>query len=852
MSGDKGALRQALAQFDRGSLAERIDTGEAKRAEALERFPLDSWPEMTLDRYALGTEHSQDSFCYWMEWGTRELGSIAGGSAKKHIIFLRNDGQWSFPANYSSAEEAWEAVRAAWVECFADVEAGRWSDADAIEALQLGKSLQLKAAHIYFKDDVLPVASAPHLLHFANLLEVAIPDRPRIQRLELNRDVLLALREIPEAHDWTTNELGHFLYQLFPPERAASLVKIAPGEQARIWDECLAGGYICVGWDEVRDLRSFGSKEEFEQRFTDTYLDEYSGNKSATTKKARELWTLMQLEPGDLVVANKGKSHILGVGTVVDPGYIWEPNRPEFKHTVKVEWDTSYAKDIPTQGRWGLVTVAPIRGKLRDLILGTVTPGPDLSADPVFKEIEAALEWKNQAILYGPPGTGKTYTAQRFALWWLLAEEDAAAVEEAFANPVALRNLQGKLSTKNLDQRVWWIVASPAEWAWSQLFTDGSVNFRFGRLRRNFPLVQVGDLVVGYESTPTKRIVALARVKQDFTGSTSNHDALVLEPVSPVANGPTYADLANDAVMAVSEPMRFKNQGTLFALTQNEVDRVLSWLVEADPSLDNVIGSDLGTDAVGQITNLTFHPSFSYEDFIEGFRPVRGSGQGLTVELTDGVLKRVCIEAQANPEKRFLLIIDEINRAHVAKVFGEIITLLEKDKRGMKVMLPQSKDPFTVPPNVYLLGTMNTADRSIKLLDAALRRRFAFVELMPDTSIAGPLYGESVGGTLRLDEFLDGLNAEIASREGREKQIGHSFFLSDGSAVTEPDAFARIFRQEVLPLLQEYCYEDYATLAGYLGDELVDGETKTLRSEILNDSEQLIDALTRQFSTTSE
>lgn len=348
----------------------------------------------------------------------------------------------------------------------------------------------------------------------------------------------------------------------------------------------------------------------------------------------------MQLEPGDLVVANKGKSHILGVGTVVDPGYTWEPNRPEFKHTVKVEWDTSYAKDIPTQAWWGLVTVAPIRGELRDQILGTTAaPAPgDLTADSVFKEIEAALEWKNQAILYGPPGTGKTYTAQRFALWWLLAEQDPAAVEGAFANPAAFRDLQAKLSTKTLDQRLWWMVASPTEWAWSQLFTDGSVNYGFGRLRRNHPLVQVGDLVIGYESTPSKRIVALARVRQDFTGSTSNDEALVLEPVSLVANGPSYADLAKDPVMASSEPMRFNNQGTLFALTQNEADRVLSWLMEGDPSLENAIGSALGSNTVGQITNLTFHPSFSYEDFIEGFRPVRGTGQGLTVELTDGVL----------------------------------------------------------------------------------------------------------------------------------------------------------------------------------------------------------------------
>ena len=161
--------------------------------------------------------------------------------------------------------------------------------------------------------------------------------------------------------------------------------------------------------------------------------------------------------------------------------------------------------------------------------------------------------------------------------------------------------------------------------------------------------------------------------------------------------------------------------------------------------------------------------------------------------------------------------IDEINRGNIPKIFGELITLLEMDKRGMTVVLPQSRETFAVPPNVFLLGTMNTADRSIKLLDAALRRRFAFIELMPDTT---PLEGGKVGD-LDLTVFLGALNSKIAATEGREKQIGHSFLLDgDGQPVATPEALSQRFRYEILPLLQEYAYEDYAELASYIGPQV--------------------------------
>jgi 5-methylcytosine-specific restriction protein B len=249
-------------------------------------------------------------------------------------------------------------------------------------------------------------------------------------------------------------------------------------------------------------------------------------------------------------------------------------------------------------------------------------------------------------------------------------------------------------------------------------------------------------------------------------------------------------------------------------------------------------------DAVGDALEwVTFHPSYSYEDFVEGFRPSRSEG-GATLTLEDGIFKIMCGRALANPARTYLLVVDEINRANVTKVLGELITLLEKDKRAgtthgrYSVRLPYSKERLVVPPNLFILGTMNTADRSIKMMDTALRRRFGFVELMPDP---GLLLAE-VGG-LRLDELLRALNRRVAKEAGREKQIGHSFFLKDGQPISEEAEFAQVFRDEIVPLLQEYAVDDYDELAEYLGPRIVDSEAMTLADDVLSDASRLLEAL---------
>ncbi|MCA9040566.1 MAG: AAA family ATPase, partial [Planctomycetaceae bacterium] len=210
----------------------------------------------------------------------------------------------------------------------------------------------------------------------------------------------------------------------------------------------------------------------------------------------------------------------------------------------------------------------------------------------------------------------------------------------------------------------------------------------------------------------------------------------------------------------------------------------------------------------GQVRICCFHPAYGYEDFLEGFRPTTTNGQ-VSFELRDGVFKALCREASVNPGRSYYLIVDEINRGDIPRIFGELLTTLEKDKRGKPITLPVSQERFAVPPNVYVIGTMNTADRSISLLDSALRRRFGFIELMPDSSVLAEI---AIKG-IPLRAWFDALNERIrqhAGRDARNLQIGHSYLLQGGSPVKDLPSLMRVVRDDIIPLLEEYCYEDFS------------------------------------------
>ena len=841
MAKNQVSFEEALKRFDRKANQQVVQLAGEERQEVVKRFPLDAWPSMPLSSYALGQGNKQESFCWWLEFGTPHMGSIKGGAARKHIIYKQANGEWWFDRQtYKTEQEAWVAVRAGFVDAFAKAQKGDWDAVDQLEQIGWGPALRTKTLYCYFPNELLPISSILHIVHFLRLLGNEDASTSGYEVVRLNRLLLSILRQKSELRGWDNNELMRLLYFWAHPRDQRKIVKIAPGRDAQYWDECRDGDFICVGWDEIGDLRQFESKEACQQKFNEVFSQAYNQNKSALANKFKELWSLRELEPGDLVVANKGKSRVLAVGEVVEPGYEWKEDRETYRHLVRVKWDTTLAQDIPTQSAWGFYTVAPVSQTLAAQILGKKGGGTSVPIDEIHRQIADALDRKGQVILYGPPGTGKTFTARRFSVWWLLREM-GKDTPEILSDDEAFKQAESKLSSAQVVRRVWWIVANPKEWSWDRLFNEKRVQYRYGRLQRNYPLVRRGDLVVGYQSTPDKKLVALARISREMFTSGTGEPSIELEPVAKINNGLTYEELQQDDTLSKSEPMQFRNQGTLFALTEDEFDHLAALLTEKEPDLRKHLE---GGDAVGPLTRLTFHASYSYEDFIEGYRPVDSRGGNLALKLEDGIFKRVCRAAQANPKRPYLVLIDEINRANVAKVLGELITLLERDKRELSISLPQSKEAFTIPLNVYVLGTMNTADRSIKLLDSALRRRFSFIELMPDPTL---LAGAKVGA-LVLSQFLEALNLRIAAKEGREKQIGHSYLMDGTGPVLEPEEFARRFRQEILPLLQEYCYDDYRVLADYIGDELVDQEGQVLNEDRLNDPDQLLAALEKEFA----
>lgn len=232
----------------------------------------------------------------------------------------------------------------------------------------------------------------------------------------------------------------------------------------------------------------------------------------------------------------------------------------------------------------------------------------------------------------------------------------------------------------------------------------------------------------------------------------------------------------------------------------------------------------------GFVRMCSFHQSYSYEDFIEGIKPSVLNNQ-IVFELKPGIFKKLCKDASKNPQHNYYLIIDEINRGDISRIFGELITIIEASKRGKQVLLPLSGELFSVPENVYIVGTMNTADRSIALLDVALRRRFGLIELMPDYNF---LKEVSIEG-LPLGLWLEELNRRIreyVGRDARNLQIGHTYFMENGRVIREFDKFCKIIQEDIIPLLEEYCYGDYGTLAKIIGNGLVDIDNQMIRHDL--------------------
>ncbi len=254
----------------------------------------------------------------------------------------------------------------------------------------------------------------------------------------------------------------------------------------------------------------------------------------------------------------------------------------------------------------------------------------------------------------------------------------------------------------------------------------------------------------------------------------------------------------------------------------NLVEEVVNkWQSEYPSLFGQYINYETGV-GLGQIEFITFHQSYSYEEFIEGIRPNLDGENELTYSLEKGVFRRLSDRAKFDLDNNYVIIIDEINRGNISKIFGELITLIEPSKRlfaendehPKKVTLPYSKKRFGVPKNLYILGTMNTADKSIALLDSALRRRFSFTEMLPNSKVVGQMI--TIDG-VDVKLLFETINSRIEFLIDKDHTIGHSYFLKikDNQTV---EGLALIFKNEIIPLLTEYFYGDFEKIQLVLGD----------------------------------
>ncbi len=367
-------------------------------------------------------------------------------------------------------------------------------------------------------------------------------------------------------------------------------------------------------------------------------------------------------------------------------------------------------------------------------------------------------------ILFGPPGTGKTYE---------LNQLKAKYVSEA--------------QTLTREQ---WITELIAGKSWCDVVF--------------MALWDLGES----EVTPIKEHEFI-RAKAKIMGRTANLKSTIWASLqSHTTEKSTTVNYSKRI-----PPFLFdkKERGLWYVLPECEEE--CADLIELAKQLKQ---SPAASETVNRYEFVTFHQAYSYEDFVEGIRPELDKESGeLSYSPQDGVFRRICQRAEADPEHRYAIFIDEINRGNVAKIFGELITLIETDKRtsgdnGMRITLPYSREPFGVPANLDIYGTMNTADRSIALLDTALRRRFRFKELMPNSSKiagsdgAGNILDED-GKQINLRKLLDAMNHRIRFLLSRDLMLGHAYLCP----VTDLTQLKTVFLNQFIPLLQEYFYEDW-------------------------------------------
>lgn len=647
-----------------------------------------------------------------------------------------------------------------------------------------------------------------------------------IQKFEDTYDILVSLK--PEIIRLNLEIRNYF--------------KFAPGSQASEWDRFYSENVIAVDFD-INDLTIYNSGEE---------INKFRGlPEDSISNTTWNLWLFKTANIGDVVFVTKGVNTCLGIG-IIDGTYYYDNKQENYKHRRKVIWITDKVYQYKADTLKGYKTLFR----------------PDtFSPSKVYQFIfdEYVRLYPEMTSVFGKYNL--KYNTVEMPVETTVSQPD----EEFDPQPEDIEPMN-----------FWWLNADPKIWSISnyvegqrQTYTTHNERGNKRRIYKYFEAIKPGDLIIGYESTPVKQIKAIFAATKGIH-NTSEGEEIEFELIEKLDIPVHWQEVKNNAALQHCEVM-INNQGSLFKLKEDEFDiireiidnknivrerqqvnaikkykftedtdkpfisesdflqtvallkRKKNIILQGPPGVGKTfIARKLAYEIMqeikdGNIEMVQFHQSYSYEDFMQGLRPTQKGG----FDLKDGIFYTFCQRALAHPEKPFFFIIDEINRGNLSKIFGELMMLIEVDKRDKTYALKltyseDEEDRFYVPQNLYIIGTMNTADRSLAIVDYALRRRFAFVSLQPDYGQNFRSFMSAKGLSSALVDHIcstvskvnDKIKADVNLGDGF--QIGHSYFCSYQTNEDENNWWNETINFELKPLLEEIWFDDSSAVAEML------------------------------------
>ncbi|MDX1279193.1 EVE domain-containing protein [Oceanihabitans sediminis] len=840
------------------------------KQDFLDTWPIEKLEQMVLEDYT--NLDREDSFCYWVEQKTKSLGDIRGGSSYKFGIYKMaensttdkasnrtNNGEYAWHIKYGNTqEEAFNTIKSILIKI---AKASQANNLEAIDIIDLGHAYKWKIAFLYGNFNCLNVFKLDALHVIATKLGIDYTNKTPVSRF--HKEIIKTKPDTKAYFSWS-----HALWQQYETRLRDVKKDFAKWLNANTFESYRAylGHSNKSIEDRLDEINSYFDDLDFflvdptninglvssilfllskKEREKNPEFVEYDAKNSNGIPKAilgknnylkflkekfdyqEPSYWIFQGNPNIYNITNALKAAHLKSWKVVahkdkikigDQVILWQTgdksgcyalaevtsevgvfkeeafeqqyylNQDESEDTDRVKIKiTKYLADNPVL--WEDIKDNPVFSNFKagnqgtnfsateeefNALLNFNHSSKNIHMDIIYSSAKSNRIMPTNKIFYGPPGTGKTFYLKDRLFDTYTLKETSISKEQHFETVVSSCS--------------WWQVIAI--------------------VLLDLKKAKVSDI---FEHDWVRRKASLSNsktIRPTIWGQLQSH----------TINECKYVNVTNR-----QQPLIFnKTEDSYWEILEDHVEELAPELYDLKDSVTNYNPDP--DKIIKHYDFVTFHQSFAYEDFIEGIKPILPQDDaedtkdlGYTIE--DGVFKSLCIKAKNDPEHRYAIFIDEINRGNVSAIFGELITLIEIDKRQgakneLSIKLPYSKKEFSVPSNLDIYGTMNTADRSVEALDTALRRRFEFKEMMPDYSV---IQKETVGG-VKLSEVLEKINQRIELLIDRDHTIGHSYFVG----VDTEQKLANAFNNKIVPLLQEYFYGDYGKIGLVLGKGFVE------------------------------